>query len=289
MIGKGRSISYTQASIAYGWNKDKDMEIVFKEYLMGENPREIASEFEIIQSQNSRCRNNTLSFVLSPTIEDGKDLSQDELREMTQRFINEMELQNRQAIAFVHRDREHTHVHAYVNRIDFNGVAYNDSFIGKRSQHAAERVAHEMGLTTVREVQEQKLLEIQSIRQKIRDIHKEVMREYGPKDFDQYIKRMKQREVEVIPSINKQNKLQGFRFEYKGHNLKGSEVHRSMSGGKLAIEISKNTSREIFLKQGKAIELFGKATELSANMALGITKHVIKRAIQKGLDIGMGI
>ena len=96
MIGKGRSIAYTQASIAYGWNKDKDMEIVLKEYLMGENPREIASEFEIIQAQNSRCKNNTLSFVLSPTIEDGKDLSQDELREMTQRFINEMELQNMQ-------------------------------------------------------------------------------------------------------------------------------------------------------------------------------------------------
>ena len=289
MIGKGRSIAYTQASIAYGWNKDKDTEIVLKEYLMGENPREIASEFEIIQAQNSRCRNNTLSFVLSPTIEDGNDLSQDELREMTQRFINEMELQNRQAIAFVHRDREHTHVHAYVNRIDFKGVAYNDSFIGKRSQHAAERVAHEMGLTTVREVQEQKLLEIQSIRQKIRDIHKEVMKEYEPKDFDQYIKRMQQREVEVIPSINKSQKLQGFRFEYKGHNLKGSEVHRSMSGGRLAVEISNNSSKEIFLKQGKAIELFGKATELSANMALGITKHVIKRAIQKGLDIGMGI
>jgi len=289
MIGKGKSISHTQASIAYGWNQEKDAEIVLKEYLIGEDPREIASEFEIIQQQNCRCKNNTMSFVLSPTVEDGKDLSQDELREMTQRFINEMELQNRQAIAFVHRDKEHTHIHAYVNRIDFKGVAYNDSFIGKRSQHAAERVAHEMGLTTVREVQQEKLLEIQSIRQQIRDIHKEVMREHEPRNFDQYIKRMQQREVEVIPSINKSQKLQGFRFEYKGHNLKGSEVHRSMSGGKLAIEISKNTSREIFLKEGKAIELLGKATELSVNMTLGITKHVIKRAIQKGLDIGMGI
>lgn len=289
MIGKGRSIAYTQASIAYGWNKDKDMEIVLKEYLMGENPREITSEFEIIQAQNSRCRNNTLSFVLSPTIEDGKELSQDELREMTQRFINEMELQNRQVIAFVHRNKEHVHVHAYVNRINFKGVAYNDSFIGKRSQHTAERVAKEMGLTTVKEVQQEKLMEIRRIHQQIRDIHKEVMRVYEPKDFDQYIKRMQQREVEVIPSINKSQKLQGFRFEYLGHNLKGSEVHRSMSGGKLAIEISNNNSREIILKQGKVIELLGKATELSANMALGITKHVIKRAIQKGMDIGMGI
>ncbi len=58
------------------------------------------------------------------------------------------------------------------------------------------------------------------------------MVEMRPKDFDQYIQYMKQNEIKVIPSINKSNKLQGFRFEYKGHNLKGSEVHRSMPGGK---------------------------------------------------------
>ena len=45
-----------------------------------------------------------------------------------------------------------------------------------------------------------------------------------PKDFDQYIKYMKQSNVEVIPSINKSNQLQGFRFAYKGQNLKGSEL-----------------------------------------------------------------
>ena len=76
---------------------------------------------------------------------------------MTQRFIQEMKLKERQAIAFVHRDKEHTHVHLYVNRIGFDGKAYNDSFIGKQSQLAAERVAKQMGLTTVREVQQEKL------------------------------------------------------------------------------------------------------------------------------------
>ncbi len=82
-----------------------------------------------------------------------------------------MELKNRQAIAFVHRDKAHTHVHVYVNRIGFDGKAYNDSFIGKRSQLAADNVAKELGLTRVREVQQEKLKELNWQRLAIRHIN----------------------------------------------------------------------------------------------------------------------
>jgi antitoxin component YwqK of YwqJK toxin-antitoxin module len=87
-----------------------------------------------------------------------------------------------------------------------------------------------MGLTTVREVQQEKLNEVKNVRQEIRQIYEKVITELKPKDFDQYIKYMKQNGVKVIPSINKSNQLRGFRFEYKGHNLKGSEVHRYVNG-----------------------------------------------------------
>lgn len=75
MIGKGHSIARTGASIDYGWNQEKDAEVVLKEYLAGDTPQEITEEFKIIQSQNEHCINNTLSFILSPTIEDGKNLT----------------------------------------------------------------------------------------------------------------------------------------------------------------------------------------------------------------------
>ncbi|MCG2462894.1 relaxase/mobilization nuclease domain-containing protein [Flavobacteriaceae bacterium F89] len=152
MIGKGRSIANTGASIAYGWNKEKDAEIIHSQYLAGNDVGRITEEFKIIQDQNVRCHKNTLSFIISPTPGDGRNLTKEQLGELTQRFLKEMNLGNHQAIAFVHRDKAHTHVHAYVNRIGFDGKAYNDSFIGKRSQLAAENVAKEMGLTTVREV-----------------------------------------------------------------------------------------------------------------------------------------
>ncbi len=288
MIGKGKAIAHARASIEYGWNQEKGAEIVHSQFVSGESPKEISEDFKIVQEQNARCENNTLSFILSPTIGDGKNLSKKQLGELTQRFLKEMELKERQAVAFVHRDQRHTHVHVYVNRIGFDGKAYNDSFIGKQSQFAAERVAKQMGLKTVREVQWEKLNEIKNVRQQIRDIHEKVMGQYRPRDFDRYIERMRQNDVKVIPSINKAGKLQGFRFEYRGHNLKGSEVHRSMSGGRLAVGMADNAQKGFLLKQGTAVKLLGKATDLGANIALKLAKRTIEQTIKKSIGFEIG-
>lgn len=288
MIGKGKSISHTKASLAYGWNQEKEAEVVYSQHLAGENPQEITEEFGIIQEQNTRCQKNTLSFVISPTIEDGKKLNKQKLKELTQQFIKQMGLKERQAIAFVHRDKQHTHIHLYVNRIDFNGKAYNDSFIGKRSQHAAQEVARAMDLTTVREIQQEKQLETIQTRIKIKEIHEEVMKEHKPKDFDQYIHHMNRKKVQVIPSINRSGKLQGFRFEFKGENFKGSEVHRSISGGRLAVQLSGNSLDRDIAKDA-TINILGKTLEFSTNLAASMAKRAIKTVIRKAIDQGIGI
>ena len=288
MIGKGKSISHTRASMQYGWNQEKDAEVVYSKHLAGETPKEITAEFKIIQDQNTRCTNNTLSFVLSPTIEDGKELDSKGLGEITEKFLKEMKLQEHQAIGFVHRDQQHTHVHLYVNRIDFNGRAYNDSFIGKRSQQAAENVAKEMGLTTAREVQQEKLDRIKLIRFEIKQVHEKVMAEYRPKDLDRYIRLMEEKDIKVVPSINKSNQLQGFRFEYKEHSLKGSEVHRSMSGSRLVMGIGENAGKGFVKNKDNTVSLMGRATQLSGNIALKLAKQVIKQSIQKSAVFEIG-
>ncbi len=285
----GKSISHTGASMGYGWNEEKEAKVVYREHLAGDNSKEITQEFKIIQTQNQRCKKNTLSFVLSPTIKDGQELKDKQLTEITEGFVKEMKLQGRQAIAFVHKDKSHLHIHLYVNRIGFDGKAYKDSYVGKRSQQAAEKVAQQMGLTTVREVQQEKLNEVKNVRQEVKQIHEKVITEMRPKNFDQYIKYMKQRDVEVIPSINKSNQLQGFRFEYKGQNLKGSAVHRSMSMGRIAerIDFDKNVAQKIV--KDNTLTMLGKTVGLSPNLAASIAKKTIKMAIKKTIGLGMEI
>ncbi len=292
MIGKGNSIAHTGTGIDYGWNQEKDAEVVLRQHLAGDNPQQITEEFKLIQEQNTRCQKNTLSFILSPTREDGTNLTKEKLTELTQRFIKEMQLKERQAIAFVHRDKAHIHVHLYVNRIGFDGKAYNDSFIGKRSQLAAENVAKEMGLTTVKEVQLEKELDSIHVRLEIKNIHLRVMENERPKTLDDYMKAMKEQNVEVIPSINRANKLQGFRFGYQGHNFKASEVHRSMSGGKIMAQLSQYKGVGKPIEAGKSLQVLGKTLEMSTNLASSIAKSLlkktIKRTIDRGIDIGIG-
>ncbi|MFD0834871.1 relaxase/mobilization nuclease domain-containing protein [Mariniflexile aquimaris] len=283
MIGKGKSISHTKASMSYGWDQEKDAEIVLKEFLYSDSPAEITKEFKMLQDQNHNCTKNTISFIISPTIEDGKRLETKDLNEITKRFINEMKLGERQAIAFVHKDKEHRHIHLYVNRIDFNGVAYNDSFIGKRSQLAAEKVAEQMGLTTVKQVQFEKQFNLGEIRSEIKRRHDLTMKQFKPRSFDDYVKTMQVNGVKVIPTINNQNKLQGFRFEFNGHNLKGSEIHRNMSVGNIGKQISSIQGKSILKENNVSIKLAGKVVDLTPSLALKITKFIIKKAIQKGI------
>jgi len=283
MIGKGKSISHTRASMMYGWNQEKEAEIIFSQNLAGDNPAEITKEFRFIQDQNINCQKNTLSFVLSPTIEDGKSLKPRELKQICEKFMKEMKLGDRQAIAFVHHNKEHKHIHLYVNRIDFTGKAYNDSFMGKRSQLAAEKVAGEMNLTTVKHVQMEKEFYLKDIRSEIKRRHDLVMKDHRPQSYNQYIELMKANKVEVIPCINKANKLQGFRFQFDGYNLKGSEVHRSMSIGNIGKQMATSIGVKNFVKNNSELIIMNKTVRLSTNLALNILKHAIKREVKRGV------
>jgi hypothetical protein len=92
----------------------------------------------------------------------------------------------------------------------------------------------------------------------------------------------------VIPSINKSNQLQGFRFEYKGVNLKGSDVHRSMTGGKLIGEITQNSGISRMKEVPNSLKLMDKTVQVSTNMAASIAKGLVKQVIKRSLDVGIG-
>lgn len=281
MIGKGKAISHTKASIEYGWNQEKDAEIVFKQNLAGETPFDVTKEFKIIQSMNQKCNRNTFSFVLSPTIEDGQKLDNKGLNEIANTFIEDLKLENHQAIAFVHNDKNHKHIHLYVNRIDFNGKAFNDSFIGKRSQKAAERVAERLNLKTVKQIQIEKLNGLKAVRNEIHKEHLKCMTIAKPKSFQDYINIMANEGINVKPVINKKNQLQGFRYQFKGANLKGSEVHRSMSINKVAPQINFQNNFKKQYMQNKGVKLANAIVELPANLLVSIVKAVAKKTISQ--------
>lgn len=263
MIAKAKSISHTKASISYGWNNEKDAVFILKQNVVGNSPSEIALEFRFIQDQNEKCKRNTMSFVLSPTIEDGRKLTSKNLAKITNDLIKDLKLEEHQAVAFVHNDKAHKHIHLYVNRIDFRGKAYKDNFISKRAQKAAERVAILNSLTTVAQVKEQKQNLNKEIRKEIFKNHNAFINE-GLVSFKDYILKMKAMGIDAEPVINKNNRLQGFRYKYNGEDLKGSEVHRSMSITKFSLalkEANRSFSFRRFRLNNNVFDLIDSAEE----------------------------
>ena len=110
------------------------------------------------------------------------------------------------------------------------------------------------------------------------------MKQFKPKSFDAYIKAMETNGVKVIPTINKQNNLQGFRFEFDGHNLKGSEVHRNMSIGNIGKQIGGLEDAKILKGNIVGVKLAGKVVSLTPNLTLKLTKFIIKKVIKQGLS-----
>ena len=86
---------------------------------------------------------------------------------------------------------------------------------------------------------------------------------------------MQEQHITVIPVINKSKQLQGFRFEYKGQNIKGSEVHRSMSASNLLKSINR----------AKAVVLSGGSIPIAPSLAKAVAKKVLKIVIDKGIGI----
>src|SRR5690606_30053238 len=193
-----------------------------------------------------------------------------------------------QAVAVVHRDKSHVHLHLYVNRIDFHGNAYNGSFIGKRCQWVGGKVALDMGLHTLTELQQQKMERTRELREEIKGIHDRVILQLGTVGLDSYIKAMGEHKVKMVPSINKYNRLQGFRVEYRGESLKGSEVHPSMAFGRIVQQL--RFEREVVQRANRdqTLQLMGKTIKVSPQIALGMTAVLAKKTMKMVISKAKG-
>ncbi|WP_405607045.1 relaxase/mobilization nuclease domain-containing protein [Polaribacter sp. Asnod1-A03] len=249
MISKAKSCTGGTALFNYVVNENKGYELL-RNNISGITPKEMYSDFSILQQQNLRCKNNTISIVLSPTINDSIKMTNEQLKALTKDFLKEMDLdpKTNQFIAFVHTEKEHKHVHIILNRVKQDGTLIKDSFISKEAQFVAHEMALKHGFTSAKELkkvkeQERKLF-YKEVRNLIKKSHYLVLKE-KPKSLKIYQNKMLEHGIKVNPTINKQGNIQGFRFlhEATGADLKASEVDRNLKLNQLfSIEKLSNKS-----------------------------------------------
>ncbi len=260
MIGKAKSVRGSVAGMDYLREEGKGYELG-RNRLIGETSDEIMQEFRMQQMNNSTCDKNMITAVISPDIKDGEKLNSSELKEIGKSFMNKIGIDtDKQAyIMIVHTEKAHKHIHIYANRIQENGKAIEDKFIGKRASAAAHLIAKEKGLISAKEIMIEKKNRYndyeKSVRSSIFKRHKIIMIT-KPKGFSDYIKQMRLQGLEVKPTINKQGLIQGFRVTdlQSKKEFKMSDVNRSMSVGNLLKSGLKNDLDNNLTKTLKTVQ-----------------------------------
>ncbi|EPH09630.1 hypothetical protein HMPREF9713_02642 [Myroides odoratimimus CCUG 12700] len=252
MIAKAKTCIGGTALFNYVINPNKGYELV-RNNLSGETPKDMFQTMQILQNQNSRCKNNTISVVISPTIEDSKKMTDQDLNNLVHDFLVGLKLDPKHAqyIAFVHTEKEHKHIHILANRIDENGKALKDNYIGFQAQRIAHEIALKYGWFSIRQENENKKEQVKAnqkqVAQEIKKAHYFVLKEQ-PKGLQQYIDMMRMHQIEVKPSVNKQGNIQGFRFIHlpTNTNLKASEIDRNLKLNELFENGTPKRSDDLF-------------------------------------------
>ncbi len=249
MIGKAKSITHTAASLEYAMSREQG-EVLDKYFLTGETPKEIEKEMQVFQDLNARCKNNTLSIVLSPSIEDREKLTNKELRSISASFLVRMGLGQHQSITVKHEDKAHTHLHIYVNRIGMQGEAYKDHYIGFKAQEVADQIAQERNLTRAKERRKELNMERERdnkettnpVRKRIQKVFNEALKQ--SKTHEEFFLNIEEKGVNIKPVKNRNGKVQGYRAELDGESFKASEIGNKFTASKLGKTIDKAIIQE---------------------------------------------
>lgn len=254
MIAKGKSIRHLSASINYALSREEA--VVLDKNIVAETPKEVAKEFKTFQDINQRCERNSFSFVISPTVKDGKNLSDEQLRYINTSFLKKMELENHQYIAFVHQNTAHKHIHLYVNRIDYQGKAYNDRFISNRCAHIAEGIAKEWGLGTAKQAKMSRMWEKNISYPELSNVQKlahHTLKQKEVSSVDKFVEAFNcagaERGLRAEAYRSKSGAFSGLRFYVGDKKFKASEVDRSLAKQQLDKRLALN--REISVDLAK--------------------------------------
>lgn len=279
MVGAAKSCSGGGALGNYVMDERKGYELD-RNNLCGSTPKEIMQEIKMMQGFNQRATNKTFSLVISPHDKEGQKLTDDELRSISKDFMNKLgiDTEKQQYLAFVHTEKSHKHIHIIANRVLPDGKLISDHHIGKRAQWIAHGIAKERGLISAKEKMFENMKIIDkandSLRKDIISKHQAVMKE-RPQTFQNYINQMKQRGLEVTPSINRQGQLQGFRIRdlQSDKEFKMSEINRSMSASSLIKSGLKNDLNHSFDTTLKRVN-HKQTKQTSINKSVAINKEL---------------
>ncbi|TPG64616.1 relaxase/mobilization nuclease domain-containing protein [Hymenobacter nivis] len=136
--------------VKYAMQECKEARVLGAEGVRSDSVAHMAADFDFQRDKRPRLGNAVLHVAISLPKEEAAGKTQEQIGEMLRQsaevWRKEMKIENTQWALIQHFDRDHSHAHLIINRVDNNGQTISDKFIGKRSREAAQEVERQLGL-----------------------------------------------------------------------------------------------------------------------------------------------
>ena len=236
MIGKCKAIAHGSTALDYIFREGKLGNRLAFHNLCSRESKAIHEEMKVVSDYNTRCRNKFLRIEIGIAPQDEKKLPVSELMRISHLFAKRMGLDNHQWVAVTHKDTDNRHIHIIANRISLCGEVYDTTFVSNRAARVAEDISREKGLTIAKEVKaerkhqkvkanptrEEAKKELQRICYTLLDKYKGT----GITGNSMFLYELNKNGITIERVKNKQGKVYGLKFSYRGQSFKASEIGR---------------------------------------------------------------
>ena len=236
MIGKCKAIAHGSTALGYIFREGKLGYRLAFHNLCSREPKTIYEEMKVVSDYNSRCRNKFLRIEIGIAPQDEKKLPVSELMRIAHLFAKRMGLDNHQWVAVTHKDTDNRHIHIVANRISLFGEVYDTTFVSNRAARVAEEISREKGLTIAKEIKaerkhqktkanptrEQTKHQVQNVCYALLDKYKGT----GITGNSMFLYELNKNGITIERVKNKQGKVYGLKFSYRGQSFKASEIGR---------------------------------------------------------------
>ena len=205
--------------------------------LAGETPRELAAEFGAIRDLRPTLGKAVLHVSL--TAAPGEQLSDDQWREIGQRYLAGMGFSEHQYVLTRHTDTEHDHIHLVANRIGYDGQVVSDSHDYPRQEQLMREIEREYGLQEVApsaeaarhaptkgELERTLRTGEPSTRHQLQVLCDDAAQ--GCHSFTAYAERLDAVGVAITPTVQRDGAvLSGLQYRLDGVTMKGSDLGKA--------------------------------------------------------------
>ena len=236
MIGKCKAIAHGSTALDYIFREGKLGSRLAFHNLCSREPKTIYEEMKVVSDYNSRCRNKFLRIEIGIAPQDEKRLPVFELMGIAHLFAKRMGLDNHQWVAVTHKDTDNRHIHIIANRISLCGEVYETTFVSNRAARVAEDISREKGLTIAKEVKAERKYQKSKANPTREEAKKELQRicytlldKYkctGITGNSMFLYELNKNGITIERVKNKQGKVYGLKFSYRGQSFKASEIGR---------------------------------------------------------------